>query len=616
MEIPENLISKERIKKLNNNNSLETVDFIRKFLVESVMETGGHLSSNLGVVELTLALHKVFDFPYDKIIFDVGHQSYVHKILSGRYNDFKTLRKLDGISGFPKTSESEYDSFNTGHSSTSVSAALGMARSRDLNGDSYKVIAFIGDGAIGGGMAFEALNDVGNSDTDMIIVLNDNEMSINRNVGGLSSHLSMLRLNKKYLNAKTRTSSFLSKTGIVGKKIINFVKYIKKGIKGAAISVPMFEDLGLTYIGIIDGHDIDDLTNAFEKAKNTKGPVIIHTFTKKGYGYKPAESDPDVYHGVSSCKSKSSSSVTYTDVFGKYMAKKAESNKNLVSITAAMCPGCGLTEFSKKYPERFFDVGIAEQHAVTLAAGLSISGTTPVFSVYSTFLQRGYDQIIHDVCMQNLHVVFAIDRAGIVGEDGETHQGIFDMTFLTHIPNMTILAPSCEKEFTQMLDYAIDKCSGPVAVRYPKAAINSRNCTDFTDCNAELVFDKGNDVLIISVGRMLECSIEVSTILAENGIGSKVINLRSVKPFDYNLITESIKNARLVITIEDNVINGGAGQYIANNIPREFKSKIINAGYDDCFVCQGTQKELFERYKLNANDISRIILKEFDTNEQ
>lgn len=607
----ESLITKENIKKINNKNSEEVVQCIRNFLIDKVMESGGHLASNLGVVELTVALHKVFDFPKDKIIFDVGHQSYVHKMLSGRYNKFDTLRKYGGISGFPKTEESDYDSFNTGHSSTSVSAALGIAKGRDLNGENYKVIAFIGDGSIGGGMAFEALNDAGASSTDLIIVLNDNEMSINRNVGGLSAHLSMLRLNKKYIKVKSGTQRFLSKFGKIGLRTEKFIKRIKRAVKRATIAIPMFEDLGLTYIGIIDGHNIDDLTEAMTKAKNIKGPVIIHTMTQKGRGYKPAELDPDIYHGISS-KNKIKSGESYTEYFGKYMVRKANENSKVVSITAAMCSGCGLSEFASKFPDRFYDVGIAEQHAVTFAAGLSKSGITPVFSVYSTFLQRGYDQLVHDVCLQNLHVVFAIDRAGIVGEDGETHQGIFDLSYLTHIPNMTVLAPTCKKEFKKMLDYAIDVATGPVAIRYPKSEISDRTCDDFTINKCETVLDFGNDVAIFSVGKMLDCSLEIANKLKHNGKNAKVINLRTIKPLDESFINKTVSECCLAVTIEDNEVNGGAGQYVSSVLSRELKNKILNFGYNDCFVCQGTQKELFNVYGLNSHDITDKILKELN----
>lgn len=616
MKFKEELISDKNLKNINNSNAKELTDEIRNFLIENVMKNGGHLASNLGVVELTLALHKVFDFPNDKIIFDVGHQSYVHKILSGRADKFNTLRKLDGLSGFPKVEESNFDCFNTGHSSTSISAALGIAKARDINKENFEVIAFIGDGALSGGMAFEALNDAGASKTKLIVVLNDNEMSINQNVGGLSSHLSMLRLGKKYISAKSHLHSFLDKMGAFGNKITKLIKFTKDLIKLAAIEVPLFEELGMTYIGIIDGHNIDELTEAFIKAKNTPGPVLVHTFTRKGKGYKPAEDNPDVYHGVSPESDKNIVSpgnhgTSYTNIFGEYIQNKAGENDKLVAITAAMGKGCGLDGFSKKYPERFFDVGIAEQHATTFSAGLATRGLIPVFAVYSTFFQRAYDQILHDVCLQNLHVVFAIDRAGVVGEDGETHQGIFDLSYLTHIPNIKILAPSCENEFIHMLDYAIDECNGPVAVRYPKSYAPQREYTEPFSCNPELVYNTGDDIVILSVGRMLECSVEASKLLNQSDFGVKVYNVRCIKPFNEECTLNISSKTRMIVTIEDNVIIGGAGQYIISVLENISHSKVINLGFDDCFVCQGTQEQLFKRYNLTADKIVLRIKEEF-----
>ena len=616
MNTLDNLFEKTTIKNADKKTDEQICKSIRKIIIDTINNNGGHLASNLGVVELTYAMHKAFNFPKDKVVFDVGHQSYVHKILSGRLDKFHTLRKLDGLSGFPKTSESEYDCFNTGHSSTSISAALGIARARDLNAEDFNVIAFIGDGALGGGMAFEAINDLGDSKTKLIIILNDNEMSINHNVGGLSAHLSMLRTAKGYLNAKNRMHSFLSKTGKIGKYITKIIRAIKKSITFMAVSVPMFEELGIKYIGIINGHDIDELTDAFNKAKNVDGPVIIHTFTKKGKGYKCAEENPDVYHGVSSTHNQHSSDLkTYTQIFGEYICHKAESNSKLIAITAAMCGGCGLGEFSRKYPERFYDVGIAEQHAATLAAGLAIQGAVPVFAVYSTFLQRAYDQILHDVCMQNLHVVFAIDRAGIVGEDGETHHGVFDLSYLTHLPNATILAPSCAKEFCQMLDYAIDKCSGPVFVRYPKSHSPERLCSAFPADIIEIVKQNGNDVVILSIGRMLELSLGVSDILSANSISSTVVNVRCVKPFDDKIIKSLVTPSSLVVTIEDNVILGGAGQYISSLLYKH-SNRFVNFGFKDEFIQQGTQNELFELHGLTPEKIANDIIKELKSYEQ
>lgn len=609
------IIDKNNIKTLNSANSVELCQCIRDFLVENVLTTGGHLASNLGVVELTLALHKVFDFPEDKIIFDVGHQSYVHKILSGRHHEFATLRKFGGLSGFPKTAESEYDSFNTGHSSTSISAAIGIARARDLQNEDYNVIAFIGDGALGGGMAFEALNDVGANKTKVIIILNDNEMSINHNVGGLSAHLTMLRTNKKYLNAKSKMQGLLGKCGSFGRMITKGIKTIKRAITFATVAAPMFEELGIKYIGIIDGHDIDELTVALEKAKNIDGPVIIHTLTQKGRGYEPAEKNPDLYHGVSAKNKEKLSGIAYTRIFGDYLLSKARENHDIIAITAAMADGCGLNKFASEVSTRFFDVGIAEQHAVTLAAGFASRGMIPVFAVYSTFLQRSYDQLLHDVCMQNLHVVFAIDRAGVVGEDGETHQGLFDLSYLLHMPQMTVLAPSCGDELKQMLDYAIDVCKGPVAIRYPKAIASDRNCAPFIGGKSEVVSSDGADVVIISIGRMTDCCIRVCELLAAKGVKTTHINARCIKPFDAEGIGDFVNQSTLAVTVEDNVIAGGAGECIASCFSRETRSKFIHCGFDDVFVEQGTQAQLFDKHGLAAQDIYKKIIRELKIDE-
>lgn len=617
MDILKKLNDKEFIKNINSDNVDLIAADIRGFLVKNVLETGGHLASNLGVVELTLAIHKVFDFPKDKIIFDVGHQCYVHKILTGRYDRFSTLRKKGGISGFPKTEESIYDSFNTGHSSTSISAALGMARARDVIGDDYNVIAFIGDGSIGNGMAFEALNDAGASDSKIIIILNDNEMSINENVGGLSSHLSMLRLTKGYLNAKSRMHKLLNKTGRVGDVLTKSVKKIKSAVKFATIREPMFEELGITYIGLIDGYDIDALTEALETAKKADGPVIVHTVTKKGKGYYEAEANPSVYHGVSPGNIASGTSVeSYTSVFGKYMIDKASTNDKLVSITAAMCSGCGLNDFSMKFPNRFYDVGISEEHAVTMAAGLAKGGVVPVFSVYSTFLQRAYDQILHDVCMQNLHVVFAIDRAGIVGEDGETHQGTFDFSYLLHLPNMTVLAPSCKEEFVDMLDYAIDRIEGPVAIRFPKDKAFSRPECDFKFSVPETVENHGNDILIFSVGRMLDRCQKCVQILKNDGYAVNLVNLGTVKPLDENVINKMLNDTKIAVTVEDNIISAGAGEYLASVVKNSFKSRIFNYGFKNTFIEHGKQSELFDMYGLTPDKLAECIKKELINYEQ
>lgn len=609
-------LKEDYIKNLNSENIDFVAEKIRSFLIDNVLETGGHLASNLGVVELILALHKSFDFNNDKIVFDVGHQCYVHKMITGRLDDFFKLRKKAGLSGFPKTQESKYDFFNTGHSSTSISAALGMARARDLAGENYHVIAFIGDGSLSSGMSFEALNDLGATDTNVIIILNDNEMSINENVGGLSVHLNKLRLRNGYLHTKDAVHKFLDKTGKAGNVATKILRKAKNAIKYLTVKKPMFEDFGVTYIGIINGYNFDDLTEAFEMAKNASGPVLIHTLTKKGKGYYEAESNPSKFHGVSSKNIKhTNASETYTEVFGKYLVNKAEENSKIVSVTAAMSSGCGLTDFQQKYPERFFDVGIAEEHAVTMAAGLAISGYTPVFSVYSTFLQRGYDQILHDVCMQNLHVVFAIDRAGIVGEDGETHQGIFDFSYLLHIPNITILAPSCKEEFVQMLECSIDNISGPVAVRYPKDYASSREGCNFVYSDFEKIMAGGTDIIIFSIGRMLELSCQTADILKSQGYGVSLMNVGTVIPINTELLNNIVENSSISITIEDNVVSGGAGEYMLSLLKRKNKSKMINFGFGNTFVEQGTQNELFEQYGFTPENLVNLIKKELSDNE-
>ena len=603
------LLEKENIKNLNNENSCELRGEIRCFLIDHILKNGGHLASNLGVVELTLALHKVFDFPNDKIVFDVGHQSYVHKILSGRASGFDTLRHHNGLSGFPKRSESNYDSFNTGHSSTSISAALGIAKARDLYNESFNVIALIGDGALGGGMAFEALNDAGASETKLIIILNDNEMSINKNVGGLSSHLSMLRLNKNYIKVKSKINNFFLKFGKPGATLSKFIKRTKSVIKFAAIENTFFEGLGMTYIGLIDGHNIDDLTVAFEKAKDIDGPVLIHVVTKKGCGYIPAEENPDIYHGISPNfnPDKLQTVKTYTSAFSDYILRKAQENENIAVITAAMTSGCGLSSYSQKFPNRFYDVGIAEEHATTLASGLACGGIIPIFSVYSTFLQRAYDQILHDVCIQNLHVVFSIDRAGVVGEDGETHQGLFDLSYLLHMPNMTVLAPSCEKELIQMFDYAIDICRGPVAIRFPKSTITVRESNDFKISNMDVTHHCGDDIIIFSVGRMYDSCLQIYNSLKDEGYNLQLVNVRTLKPICENEINNLLNNCKLAVTVEDNNIIGGGGQYLCSCSDRKYRSKFIHFGFPDKFIEHGKQNELMNIYGLNIDDIIQKI---------
>ena len=611
----------EKIKSVDDINKLNTAEFdilaneIRQFLINNVMVTGGHLASNLGVVELTLALHKVFNLPHDKIIYDVGHQAYVHKMLTGRLDGFKTLRQLGGLSGFPKIRESEYDSFGTGHASTSISAAVGMARARDILGEDYNVIAFIGDGAMTGGMTFEALNDVGLNKTKMIIVLNDNEMSIEKNVGGLSAYLSKLRVTAKYRKTKDAVQGALINKGKVGDALSKFLKSTKERIKFATIAAPYFEAIGITYIGIIDGHDINQLTEIFEAAKSMDGPVLIHTFTKKGLGYADAEKSPEKYHGVSCAFKDEEDNVNSTESFsklsGKILANLAHENKNITAITAAMMSGCGLNVFAKEFPERFFDVGIAEPHAVTMAAGMAARGVVPFVYMYSTFLQRAYDQILHDVCIQNLHVVFMIDRAGLVGEDGETHQGLFDISFLNHIPNVTLLAPCDAGELEAMMEYAL-KADGPVFIRYPKH--NAKICenSDFCISKAKIIKENSNaSCTIVAEGTMADVAVCTSQILEQKyGISADVINLRTLKPFDRDVVINAIKKTKCIFTLEDNQIYGGMGSLILTELNDEIKKNNASfniLGFPDEFIQHGSRTAVFEFYKLDAENLANHI---------
>lgn len=605
MSLLKKINSPDEIKKLNNEEITELSAEIREFLVENVLNCGGHLASNLGVVELILAMFKCFDFPKDKVIFDVGHQCYVYKMLTGRMEGFSALRHLGGISGFPRTSESEYDFFDVGHAGTSVSAAIGMARARDLCGTDEHIIAFVGDGALACGMNFEALNDVGLNHTKVIIILNDNEMSIDKNVGGLSSHLSKLRFAPRYINTKSKVQGFLDKFGKVGKGTGNVIRSLKDKLKYAAIAQPLFEQLGISYMGIIDGNDCMEVAKALERAKKAAGPVIIHTFTKKGLGYDKAETNPSKFHGVSSNTSRlSPKDISYDDVFSAVIKNLAHDNDKLVAITAAMASGCGLLEFSKEFPDRFFDVGIAEEHAVTMAAGLAKGGCVPVVCLYSTFLQRAYDQMIHDVCLQNLHVVFAIGHAGLTGEDGETHQGLLDLSMATHMPNMTVLCPSNYDELKLMIDYAVNECRGPVLVRYPKCSVSFRKSENTDIISPEKVSD-GDDVLIVSCGRMLETSLEASQLLKDNGISCSVVNIRCVKPLDTDKLKEYLHSKKMLVTIEDNIKDGGMGQYVASKLGGGINT--LHLGFDTCFIPHGKQQELFEIYSLDSCSVANSI---------
>jgi 1-deoxy-D-xylulose-5-phosphate synthase len=610
-----NISSPADIKVLSVKELEQLAQEIREFLIKEVSITGGHLASNLGAVELTLALHKIFDSPIDKIIWDVGHQSYVHKIITGRKNVFTTLRQLNGISGFPKVNESIHDCFNTGHSSTSISAALGVARARDIKGENYSVISIIGDGAMTGGMSFEALNDAGRSPNNLIVILNDNEMSISKNVGGLSRHLSKIRTQPIYFKLREDVDDILNKTPFLGKFASKALARAKGTIKYLVTPGIIFEELGFRYIGPIDGHNLAELILVLSRSKAMKGPILIHVKTQKGKGYIFAEESPRRFHGISpfeidTGEVKTNNGSTYSKVFGNKLTSIAESAPGVVAITAAMPHGTGLHEFSKKFPNKFFDVGIAEQHAVTFAAGLSRNGMKPVVAIYSSFLQRAYDQILHDVSLQNLHVVFAIDRAGIVGEDGETHHGLYDISFLQHMPNMTIMAPADYSELEDMLEYAVLKHKGPIAIRYPRGngaeRLIKREPIRF---GKGIKIREGRDIAIISAGNMLENSMKCAEILGGKGISAEVINARFIKPIDSSLIIESAMKTGRVVTLENGTLKGGFGANILQFLyQKNINSKVKMFGFPDIPITHGRIDELMIKYKLDAESLASAII--------
>lgn len=582
---------------------------IREFLIDSVSETGGHLASNLGIVELTVAMHTVFNVPEDKIIFDVGHQSYVHKILTGRKDRFGTLRQFGGISGFPKSSESDCDVFNTGHSSTSISAALGIARGRDLDSDNCSVIAVFGDGALTGGMMYEAMNDAGHSKTPLILILNDNAMSISKNVGAVSKHLRKLRSMPLYFRSKQIVEGFLKLIPLIGNPLVTLIKHIKRFFRRLVIPTTLFDDLGFHYMGPVDGHDMKSLITCLEYARDEKTPVLIHVQTKKGKGYIPAENNPQKFHGISpfdkTTGKTTSSGETYSARFGSSMLHIAEKNKKVVAITGAMPNGTGLDEFQKHFKNRFFDVGIAEQHGVTLAAGLAKAGYIPVIPLYSSFLQRAYDQTLHDVCLQNLHVVFPIDRAGIVGADGETHQGIYDISYLSHMPNMTILSPATLDQLETMLDFAVNSFDSPIAIRYPRGSAQARDIeSSFTIGKAQIIRE-GTDATIIASGRMVKRAQEVAQLA---GKSVEIIALPTIKPLDKAAVISSAMKTGNVITIEDNVKTGGMGSMIASLLmEKQIDCKFKVFAFPDTPITHGSIDELDKLYGLDAASIASKI---------
>ena len=588
---------------------------IREFLIRSISHTGGHLASNLGVVELTIALFKSFHLPEDKIIWDVGHQSYTHKILSGRMKEFDELRQYGGISGFPKRKESPYDSFDTGHSSTSISAGLGIAQGRDILGQDYRVVSVIGDGALTGGMAYEALNNAARMKKNFIIVLNDNKMSISENVGGMSRYLNGLRTGSGYNDLKKNVADALEQIPLVGSAMIDKIKRTKNSIKQLFIPGMLFENMGITYLGPVDGHNIQALCRVLKEAQNLDHAVLVHVMTKKGKGYEPAEKNPSHFHGVGPFEVETGKSLAkkehpdYTDVFSRKICQLGERYPKLVAVTAAMPDGTGLSAFGKKFPDRFFDVGIAEAHAVTSAAGLAAAGLKPVVAVYSSFLQRAYDQILHDVCIQNLPVLFAVDRAGLVGSDGETHQGIFDYSYLTSIPNMSVMAPKNLWELRAMLEFAVDY-NGPLAIRYPRGQAYrglKQFCQPIAYGKGEMLYEE-EDIALLAVGSMVSTGEHVRDKLKAEGYRCSLANGRFVKPFDRELAAHLAQNHRLIVTMEENVLQGGFGLEITAFIHENYPQvKVLNIALPDAYVEHGNVSVLREGLGIDSDSVIRAM---------
>ena len=638
----EKINTPEDVKNLNLQEKKQLAEDIRKYILEVVSQNGGHLASNLGVVELTIALHSVFNEPVDKIVWDVGHQTYVHKILTGRKEELKNIRKLGGIAGFPKTKESAYDCFNTGHSSTSISAALGMARARDLKGENNSVVAVIGDGALTGGMAIEALNDAGFSKCKMTVILNDNEMSISPNIGGLNMFLSKLRTKKLYTKSNISGKKIIGKIPVFGKPIVKIVQRLKRSVKQLIIPKMFFEDIGFTYLGPVDGHNIEQLENILKLSKQVDTPVLIHVLTKKGKGYKIAEENPDKFHAtgpfdLKTGTPKKAKGLDYSKVFGNKLVEMAEKNDKIVAITASMKDGTGLTKFQKQFPKRFFDIGIAEQHAITLAAGMATQGLIPFVPIYSSFYQRAYDQVIHDIAIQNLHVIMCVDRAGIVGADGETHQGLLDMAFFRLVPNLIIMAPKDFKELEDMLEFAV-KIEKPVVIRYPRGGedkdinfethnkiefgkaevlkeFNKDISSDEKNKNEQCIDEKNNqniknqivnkgqecaqkNVLIIAIGKMVARAMKIAEQEEKKGNNVCVVNSRFLKPLDRNKILQLLKESNEVITIEDGTIINGLGTAIKEIIAEENLAniEIKTQAYPDDFIQHGSVEQLESMY--------------------
>ncbi|MCQ1532862.1 1-deoxy-D-xylulose-5-phosphate synthase [Mitsuokella jalaludinii] len=607
----------EDVKALTVRELEQLASELRHFIIDTVSQNGGHLAPNLGTVELTLALYSVFSFPEDKLVWDVGHQAYTHKILTGRKDAFKTLRKKGGITGFPNRSESVYDAFGVGHASTSISAALGMALARDARGEKNQVIAVIGDGALTGGESFEALNNAGDLGTKLIVILNDNEMSIDANVGAMSEYLSRIRIAPQYARAKRDMGSLLMSIPHIGDKVYKTASHLKDGVRSVLVPGSLFEEMGFHYIGPIDGHNIALLEEVLTSAKEMEGPVLIHIHTVKGKGYKPAEQAPEKFHGVgcfdpSTGKSakKAGCAPSYTSVFSKALIDLAKDRPDILAITAAMPSGTGLKAFGQAYPKRFFDVGIAEEHAMTLAAGMAAAGMHPVIALYSTFAQRAYDQLIHDVCLQNLPVTLCLDRAGLVGEDGPTHHGVFDLSYLRQMPNMCVMAPKDEEELRHMLATAI-AIEGPAAVRYPRGAGLGVPLTDSLETlpvgKAEVLQEEGT-IAFLAVGTMVEKAKEAAAILKEEGIEAAVVNMRFIKPLDTELLGEMARTKKLLITAEENVLAGGFGSAVAEYLADHgIEVPLLRFGIPDRFIEQGTRCELLSLCGLQPDEMAERI---------
>lgn len=608
------------VKKLSVNKQEQLAGEVRQFLLQSISKTGGHLASNLGVVELTIALFSAFDLPEDKIIWDVGHQSYTHKLLSGRREGFQTLRQFGGMSGFPKRNESEYDVFDTGHSTTSISAGLGLCHARDLKGVKNYVISVIGDGSLTGGMAYEAMNNAAQLNTNFIIILNDNEMSISPNVGGMSKYLQSIRTAPGYNQLKENVTDTLSKIPRIGSGLVKRISKTKSGLKQLMIPGMFFENMGLTYLGPVDGHDLKALQRVLEDAKQMDSAVVVHVMTHKGKGYRLAEKNPSAFHGVEPFQVENGQKLalkkkkSYTDIAGETLCEMAAEDKQITAITAAMADGTGLKNFSLQYPERFFDVGIAEQHAVTFAAGLAVGGMKPFVAVYSSFFQRAYDQIVHDVCLQKLPVVLLVDRAGLVGSDGETHQGIFDLSFLCHIPNLMVMAPKNMPELRAMIRFS-GTCDRPVAIRYPRGVAYTglqQYQAPIEAGKAEVLVEE-KTILLLALGTMVRTAVEVYNTLKKQGISSTIVNLRFASPIDSTLIRQLSEKHSMVVTMEENVLRGGVGEAIAANLEEYgYQGKFLSVGIPDTFVEHGGVEQLKAMLSINAEGVVKRILENME----